>query len=746
MMKPLSAKITLWSLVATIAVMGVATIAESRIGTRQINANVYGTVWFSLMWGIVAVASIILLKQRYRNMRPASLMLHAAFILILAGALLTRLTSERGMLHLRAGEPTATYTDENAGRYRLPFTVTLDRFETEYYPGTLAPSDYVSEITLIWPDGNDEQRQISMNNIASVEGWRLYQSSFDEDGRGSWISLNRDRYGIPVTYAGYVMLFISFIWMLVEPRGRFRSISSRLFRRVAVITIPFLLVPSQEAAASPATLSKKAAATFGRVQLLFNDRIAPFQTVASDFTSKLSGDREYNGYTSEQVTLGWLFYPEEWQYEPMIKIKSRALRQELRLREYAAFVDFFDSGGRYILEPYCRKAYRDAADTPLNKAVRETDEKIQLIAMLRQGTIMTVFPYTDTVGRTIWLAPVSEIPPEAPDGYKRVVKGLFPLMYSAVKENREPEFYRAVEGLMRFQKANAGTTLLSDTKVTAERIYNNFPFATCLYRANLGIGILAFLPLLFFTGLSGGKIGKWRKRIQKAISVFTVISFLFLTAGIMLRTYVSARLPFGNGYETMLLLSWFILLFALILNNRIPWVTPFALLLSGFFLLISHLNLMNPQITPLMPVLTSPLLSIHVATVMASYALLSLTFINSAAALLSARLAPFSDISGYSADFSRFLLYPALALLSIGIFTGAIWANVSWGAYWSWDPKEVWALITLLVYALPLHAGWLPFFRKEKSLHVYLLFAFATVLMTYFGVNYMLGGMHSYAG
>lgn len=366
MMKPLSAKITLWSLVATIAVMGVATIAESRIGTRQINANVYGTVWFSLMWGIVAVASIILLKQRYRNMRPASLMLHAAFILILAGALLTRLTSERGMLHLRAGEPTATYTDENAGRYRLPFTVTLDRFETEYYPGTLAPSDYVSEITLIWPDGNDEQRQISMNNIASVEGWRLYQSSFDEDGRGSWISLNRDRYGIPVTYAGYVMLFISFIWMLVEPRGRFRSISSRLFRRVAVITIPFLLVPSQEAAASPATLSKKAAATFGRVQLLFNDRIAPFQTVASDFTSKLSGDREYNGYTSEQVTLGWLFYPEEWQYEPMIKIKSRALRQELRLREYAAFVDFFDSGGRYILEPYCRKAYRDAADTPLN--------------------------------------------------------------------------------------------------------------------------------------------------------------------------------------------------------------------------------------------------------------------------------------------------------------------------------------------------------------------------------------------
>lgn len=746
-MKPSAEKIAFGSLIAVMAVIGAATVIENNIGTARIFETVYGTVWFSLMWGVVAVATIYVLKRRSRFMRPASVMLHVAFIVILAGALLTRISSESGILHLREGKPTAAYTDENGMRRPLPFTVTLKKFSTEYYPGTEAPSDYISQITITTPNGKTENKRISMNNIAFVEGWRLYQSSFDEDGKGSWLSLNRDTYGIPVTYTGYIMLFISFIWMLAEPRGTFRRVSSRLMRKTMAILLPVLMFSVSESDAAPTTLSQKEASAFGEVQLLFNDRIAPIQTLAVDFTRKLTGRSSHAGYTAEQVLAGWLFYPEEWQYEPMIKIKSRALRRELGLREYAAFIDFFDSDRKYILEPYCRKMYLADTDVPFGKAVREADEKIQLIIMLQQGTLLSVFPYTDTAGRTVWLTPVSDIPPSAPDEYRKVVKGIFPLIYSSVRGgNEKSEYFDAMEGLIRFQKANAGTTQLSDMKIAAEQIYNNFPFATYIYRINLLVGILAFLSSLLFTSRNTDKRAVWKKRIRMAISVFTVVSFTILTAGILLRAYISARLPFGNGYETMLLLSWFILMFALLLKNKIPWINSFALLLSGFFLLISHLNRMNPQITPLMPVLSSPLLSLHVATVMAAYALLSFTFINSIAALLSSRFASDGGTLKKHALISRFLLYPALALLSVGIFTGAVWANVSWGAYWSWDPKEVWALITLLAYALPLHKGRLPFFRKEKQFHIYMIIAFTTVLMTYFGVNYILGGMHSYAG
>lgn len=746
-MKPSAEKVAFGSLAAAVAVIGTATVIESNIGTLRIFETVYGAVWFSFMWGIVAVASVYVLKRRLRFMRPASFILHIAFIIILAGALLTRLTSERGILHLREGEPTAAYIDENDVRHRLPFTVMLKKFSTEYYPGTEAPSDYISEITVTFPNGKTENARISMNNIASVEGWRFYQNSFDEDGRGSFLALNRDIYGIPVTYAGYIVLFISFIWMLVEPHGTFRRISSLLMRRTMAVLFLVLMFDVSESCAAPTTLSQKEASAFGCLQMLFNDRITPVQTLAVDFTRKLTGGNSYSGYTAEQVLSGWLFFPEEWQYEPMIKIKSRALRKALGLHEYAALIDFFDDDRRYILGPYCRKTYHAGTADPFGKAVREVDEKIQLIVMLQQGSLLSVFPYTDTIGRTVWLTPVSDIPASAPDEYRKIVKGIFPLIYSSVRGDSEKSgYFTALRGLMRFQKANAGTTLLSDTKIAAERIYNNFPFTTYIYRINLFVGIFAFLTSLIFISRNTSIHSVWRKRIHAVISVLAIASFIMLTAGMLLRTYISGRLPLGNGYETMLLLSWFILLLALTLKNRIPWAIPFALLLSGFFLLISHLNQMNPQITPLMPVLSSPLLSIHVATMMASYALLSFICINSITALIVARIASESGMMEKHALISRFLLYPGLALLSVGIFTGAVWANISWGAYWSWDPKEVWALITLIVYAFPLHKGVLPFFRKEKRYHLYMIFAFTSVLITYFGVNYILGGMHSYAG
>lgn len=201
----------------------------------------------------------------------------------------------------------------------------------------------------------------------------------------------------------------------------------------------------------------------------------------------------------------------------------------------------------------------------------------------------------------------------------------------------------------------------------------------------------------------------------------------------------------ANGYETMLLLAWFVQLLTLIVCLKNKLVLTFGFLLAGFFLLVAHLGQLDPQITPLMPVLASPLLSVHVSIIMMSFALLSLTFICGLTALISRLFGADDEALMALRRLSLLFLYPALTTLGIGIFIGAIWANVSWGQYWSWDPKEVWALITFMTYGIVVHTHTLPLFRRPLPYHWFVTLAFLTILMTYFGVNFFLGGMHSYA-
>ena len=229
------------------------------------------------------------------------------------------------------------------------------------------------------------------------------------------------------------------------------------------------------------------------------------------------------------------------------------------------------------------------------------------------------------------------------------------------------------------------------------------------------------------------------------IPLLLLLTFLFHLFGYGLRRYVSGRIPLANGYETMLFLALCIILITLLLCRRFSFVLPFGFLLSGFTLLVSYLGQMNPQITHLMPVLSSPLLSAHVSIIMMAYALLAFMMLNGLYALILTHTSQHSSQLSTLTTLSRLMLYPAVFFLASGIFLGAIWANVSWGRYWSWDPKEVWALITLMIYAVPFHQESIPLLRRPTVFHAYLVLAFLAVLMTYFGVNYFLGGMHSYA-
>lgn len=443
-------------------------------------------------------------------------------------------------------------------------------------------------------------------------------------------------------------------------------------------------------------LKRVQADSLAQEQVIYHDRVVPFNTLARDFIQKLTGKASYKGLTPEQVIGGWLLYPEVWRNEPLIYIKNTELQHLLNLQTpYARLTDLFD-GPVYRLQKTWQQ--EQGKGSKLAKAIQETDEKVGLILMLEKGTFIQPLPTDGSV---------------------------------------QP---------------------LSELEIKAELLYNRIPFSKILFMINLSLGVLSFLLLLQYS-LRRRVLSPKAKAITRTagafFSVALYLAFIFHLAGYCLRWYIGGRIPLSNGYETMQFMALCILLVACLLHRRFSFVLPFGFLLSGFALLVSYLGQMNPQITPLMPVLVSPWLSIHVSLIMMSYALLAFIMLNGILALCLRKKEPENNVSENDDRqdnrieqltlVSRLLLYPATFFLGAGIFLGAVWANVSWGRYWAWDPKEVWALITFLVYGAAFHSQSLRIFRKPLFFHIYMILAFLTVLMTYFGVNYVLGGMHSYA-
>ena len=657
--------------IGIIGLLGYATFVEQAHGPLFVAESIYHTWWFFALWALLALLSVIIIAAKKLWRRFSVFLLHFSFLVILAGAATTFLTANEGVIHLRKGIPDNEYIVNGTGEIMpLPFQkIELENFHIDYYPGTQAPQDFVSLINY-YPDGEQkETATISMNNIFQYKGFRFYQSSFDPDQQGTVLSVSYDPWGTPLTYLGYCLLAVSMILVLFSKNEEFRRLLRHpLLRKSTLLLIALFALSAHNsiAARSIPTINKEKADRMARMPIIYNDRVTPLSTLAHDFTQKLYGKSSYKGLCAEQVLYGWLQRPEVWKDEPMLKIKDAQLRQQLGIEgKYARLSDLFN-GNEYKLQGLIEKGQE-------SKAVRELDEKVGIILMLTNGSLI------------------------------KPAKGVD----------------------------------ISDRKISAEILYNNLPFAKMLFMFNLTMGLLTFLLMMmprrttFFALLR--------------IAVFMLwVSFLFLLFGYCLRWYIGGRIPLGNGYETMLFLALSIMAFTLLMHRRFAYLIPFGFLLSGFTLLVAWLGEMNPQITPLMPVLKSPLLSTHVSVIMMSYALLAFMVLNGLMALIQMWRGNQQQVEQLTL-LSRLMLYPAVFFLAAGIFLGAVWANVSWGKYWSWDPKEVWALITMMIYAVPFHQESLPFLRKPKWFHLYLILAFLTVLMTYFGVNYFLGGMHSYA-
>lgn len=738
--------------------MAAATIVEKSQGTDYAHAHYYGAWWFILIWAVLAaLGAFYIIKRKVKC--ASTLALHLSFIIILAGALLTHISAKRGMIHLRIGQPTETYMaqDEEQGmkEEKLPFTLCLKEFEAKMHDGTNAVADYSSKFTVT--DGDDKSEgEVSMNNIYSHRSYRLYQSSYDEDGKGSVLAINADPYGIPVTYTGYALLFISLVWMLFDPKGGYRKLlKSPLLKKGALITalilsmgnIETLHAESATGNLQNAVLPKETAEKFGELHILYNDRICPVQTFALDFCKKIYGARSYQGLTAEQVLSGWIFYGNVWTNEPFIKIKSGEMKTAMNLPDYASLNTFFNREmGGYTIGQYVQEYYNGQQDK-FHQQAADIDSKIQIIMELREGISLKVLPYTFTknvkatkdhpfikAGTTTWFAPVDKLPLAVEQQHALYIKNVFSLLNGDVKAGNISRVNEFFVKMKKYQEVSSGNSLPTATQYKAERINNAFPFATILFIANLTLGFIA----LFYTIY---RMMKKReiKVLNIALPILLGVSFLALTFGLALRWIISGNIPMSNGYESMLTVAWFVMLISILMQLRIRIVMVFGFLISGFFLLVSHINQMDPAIGQMMPVLNSPLLSIHVSIIMMSYALLSLTFICGIMGICMQSHA--EELQ----TLSRIFLYPALTTMGFGIFIGAIWANVSWGNYWSWDSKETWALITFMIYAVVVHTQSLPVFRKPLVYHIYITLAFLSIAMTYFGVNYFLTGMHSYA-
>lgn len=707
--------------------MGFSTIVEKFCGKTYVSEIIYGSWWFAALWALTAIVSMLYLVRKKVYRRFAVMMLHTAFIVILIGAMTTHVTSREGSLHIRKGEAALAFTDNHGATCSLPFAICLKDFEMVHYPGTDAVMDYKAHI-VVESNGTEEEIYISMNNIGKVSGYRFYQSSYDIDGQGTVLLVAYDPYGIAITYTGYLMMLAGLILTMCSRHSRLRHLL-RIATRPAMTMLVLCLCCGQTKAGE--VIDKEIADEMGQIAVLYNGRICPLNTAATDFVTKLCGKSTWQGMTANEIFLSWTIFYSEWENRPIIKVKDREVQKILGIDgKWACVRDFYTSQNEYKLKD---KISDVSLPESTRKAIRETDEKIQVVTMFYNSELLRIFPLSNH-GIIEWHKPGStELPHDVGEAEFQFINHAMDHLVMSILAQDVARAKNIIAKIRLYQKEKAQGILPSAALMQAEIIYNKLQAAVWTVFVILTFSLL--FCVMFFSK-------RPERRVRICHTVFAIVLTIHITLLIALRWWISGHVPMSNGFETMLFMAWISMLLTLILTRHFPVMKAFGPVVSSFCLLVAMLASGNPQITQLMPVLQSPLLTFHVVFVMLAYAILAIITLI-AIQCLALRLRA-SEMERMTA-LSQLLLYPAVAFLAIGIFIGAVWANVSWGTYWSWDPKETWALITLMVYAIPLHQSSLWQSHKPRTYHWFVLLSFLTVLMTYFGVNYFLSGLHSYA-
>ena len=502
----------------------------------------------------------------------------------------------------------------------------------------------------------------------------------DYDEEGhTTLSVSHDPWGIAVTYCGYALLLLGLAWLMITKLKP---------TKLTLLLLLFLPVVTQ---AAPRTLPRETASKMGEMYVLYKGRICPLQTFAKDFTTKLTGKATYEGLSSEQVLSGFIFYYDQW--EPLLDEVSPKRKQESE----------------------------------------------SLVKMLISGHGLKLFPIADSTGIIGWYAQNDILPTTVSDDEYIFIRKHLSYCQELVVKGDYTALEQVFDKIRLFQEKRAASVLPSPTRVKAERLYNALTTGRWLAILSITLGLLFFAYALWCQG-RGGSMYRW---IKITLASYVVLLTLFLILIFVLRWIAGGHIPMAGGFDSMNLMSIVIGILGLALLRRHPMALPTAMLTMGFCLLVAMMSGSNPPVTNLMPVLSSPLLCLHVAVIMMSYALFFFLMMTGIAGLITSKQSGNHAIMQSFHRLGMILLYPAVFLLALGIIIGALWANISWGNYWTWDPKEVWALITLIVYAFPLHTS-LSVSHNPKRFFLYCTLAFFSVIITYFGVNLLLGGMHAY--
>jgi cytochrome c-type biogenesis protein CcsB len=657
----------------------------------------------------------------------------------------------------------------------LPFKIKLVDFVLDRYPGSMSPASYASEVVLIDKKaGVNMPFRIYMNHILDYKNYRFFQASYDRDEKGTILSVNNDPGTLP-SYIGYLLLAIGMFWSLFSKKHRFAQLAkkakkasdSKIIPALLALGILFTVTPSQATELDPAVktilaFDKVHAKKFGR--LIVQDaqgRMKPMNTLSNEILAKMHRSATLSigshKLTADQVILGMMIRPDIYKNVKVIRTHDPKVNAAIGAKSdatYVSFSQFFqDSKGMRgyklgeLVETATRKEPKNR--NKLDKAVLKIDEKVNVAYMVFTGSLIKIWPLPKDPSHK-WFATIEALQ-NFPSAISQEVRAdaitYFTSVDAALASGSWSKSDVALAKIAAYQKKYGAAVYPSENKIKAEIFYNNSNVFEILWPFYFVMGFV--LLFVSFAKIIYPKIKM--VFITRASLSLLVLFFIAHTMGLALRWYISGHAPWSNGFESMTYIAWATVLAGFIFSKRSPITLASTSILAGLILFVAHLSWMNPQVTNLVPVLNSYWLSIHVSMITASYGFLGLGallgFITVVLFIIKTENNKFqitNSIKELNA-INEMSLMAGLVLLTIGNFLGGVWANESWGRYWGWDPKETWALVTILVYAVVVHLRFIKSIYSEFNYAVISLLSFTSVLMTYFGVNYYLAGMHSYA-
>lgn len=663
---------------------------------------------------------------------------------------------------------------------KTDFELKLRDFQMEKYPGSTSPSSYASEVTIIDNEEETDYR-IYMNHVLDYKGHRFFQASYDSDEKGTVLAINKDRPGTIVTYIGYLFMGIGMFFTLFSKGSRFSYVRKKLNKlnsgqlSLILLLISFNVLNAKSLESSKTdyypleidsilmlqNVQVEHAQLFGKLMVQDLDgRIKPLNTLASEFLRKVSRKPYYQGdrfkMDADQVFLAMHMSPGSWYSLPLIKIdkkKGGALFSSLHPNKngLVSFQDLLDDQENYVLEKAVREANekKPSERNEFDKEILLVDERFNLVFNVLSGNYLKIFPKKGDPSKT-WFNPNHDFE-DFEEEDARFVKGILPIYFVSIQEAKLSGNWSQAEDklayIKKYQDVLASDIIPSKERIEAELWYNKLNLNFWLFQIYFSLGIVLLILALVRIFHRSGLINN----VMNLFIIITLITFLLQSFNLILRWYIAGHPPWSNGYEMIVFVSWGLMLFGLLFFRKSDFSLPLSGIFAGTLLFVSYLDWLSPEITNLMPVLKSYWLKIHVATIISSYAPLALSALlgvmaqmmvifktNKNEGLLNTKIKELSYINEMSMTLGLFIL-------SIGTFLGGIWANESWGRYWAWDPKETWALISIIIYAIVLHMRLIPRLNNDLAIHIASTFAFFSIIMTSFGVNYYLTGLHSYA-